>query len=118
MTTDAFEIVLIDDDQLVLTSLKLLLKMMSYNVTAFTEPSRALQYLRTKRPDSVVIICDQRMPPMTGVEFFHALPDSLHSRFILPSGAPGSGPIPPVPTLIKPAEPDDIRTMVESMRGA
>lgn len=59
-------LLLLDDEERILRSLKMLFRM-DYNVTCSTQGSQALEILR--RENIHVVVSDQRMPSMTGVEF-------------------------------------------------
>lgn len=66
-------LLLLDDEERILRSLKMLFRL-DYNVTCCTQGSQALEILR--RENIHVVVTDQRMPSMTGVEFLkraHAL---------------------------------------------
>ncbi len=67
-------ILVVDDQPEVLRSIERLLKP-EWNVSTAAGGAEALEWLRTGDP--AVILCDQRMPAMTGVEF---LERSLESR--------------------------------------
>lgn len=58
-------VLFVDDEERILRSLKMLF-MMKYDVKTTTDGSRALAYLRANHVD--VLVSDQRMPEMTGVE--------------------------------------------------
>lgn len=59
-------LLLLDDEERILRSLKMLFRL-DYNVTCCTQGSQALEILR--RENIHVVVSDQRMPSMTGVEF-------------------------------------------------
>jgi len=65
MTTN--KIMLVDDEEFVLTCLKRSLAREGYELMTFTMAEQALEYLETKKVD--VIISDHRMPGMTGIDF-------------------------------------------------
>lgn len=80
-----YSILLVDDDEYVLKSLVRLLKQESYAISQFQNPREALIQCNTRSFD--LIISDQRMPGISGTEFFtevaKVLPDA---RRILISG--------------------------------
>ncbi len=61
-------ILVVDDDELVSEYLIALLEAESYNVIALNEPVAALQYFKEHPDDFDLIITDQVMPELTGVE--------------------------------------------------
>ena len=58
-------VICVDDEQRILNSLKMLLKR-NFNVLVTTDGNEAIQLL--KKEKAHVIICDQRMPKITGIE--------------------------------------------------
>ena len=62
-------LLLVDDEQNILSALKRLLRRDGYQIITATSAADALQRLVEHEVD--VIISDQRMPGMTGVEFLH-----------------------------------------------
>ena len=63
-----YQILVVDDDELVSEYLIALLEAESYNVIALNEPVAALQYFKQHPDDFDLIITDQIMPELTGVE--------------------------------------------------
>lgn len=63
----AAEILVVDDEPVVLTALKVTLEREGFHVVACTSPLKALAVLRER--DFGVIISDQRMPEMMGLDF-------------------------------------------------
>ncbi len=61
------KIMLVDDEEFVLTSLKRTLRREGYELVAFSRAEDGLEYLADDEVD--VIISDHRMPAMTGLEF-------------------------------------------------
>lgn len=61
-------ILVVDDDELVSEYLGALLEAESYNVVVLNEPRAALKYFEEHPDDFDLIITDQVMPGLTGVE--------------------------------------------------
>src|SRR5574344_1106069 len=62
------KILILDDDKIVTTALKTLLKIEGFSgVVFFNSPNEALEYLNGEKPD--LIISDFMMPEMNGFEF-------------------------------------------------
>jgi response regulator RpfG family c-di-GMP phosphodiesterase len=72
----SYRILVVDDEEIVLVALQETLRREHYNVVAFSDPAKALAEL--KKGDFAVIISDQRMPGMTGLELL------AHARQIQP----------------------------------
>lgn len=65
------KIVIVDDDSIVLSTLKMLLELEGFSdVSYFDNPVNALDFLRTKPAD--LILSDFMMPQMNGIEFLSA----------------------------------------------
>jgi diguanylate cyclase (GGDEF)-like protein/PAS domain S-box-containing protein len=62
-------LLLVDDEDNILSALKRLLRRDGYNIVTATSAAEGLQRLTEREVD--VIVSDQRMPGMTGVEFLH-----------------------------------------------
>ncbi len=78
-------ILLIDDESSVLFALKLLLGALGYSVSDFTDPEAALCSLKDN-PSIQLILCDLRMPKMTGLHVLEqATAQFPHVPFILMS---------------------------------
>ena len=76
-------IVFVDDEPLLCRALTLTLKQLGRAVLTFTDPREAVAHLATsERP--AVVICDYRMPGLTGLEVLALLPTGI--PFILISG--------------------------------
>lgn len=77
--TSIFKILIVDDEQNVLNSLRRLLIREKYEVFCAESASEGLKILRTNQIH--VIICDRMMPEMDGIEFFEKAsgisPDSM-----------------------------------------
>ena len=62
------KIVVVDDEKMVTSAFKTLLKVEGFNDAAFfNNPKEAVEYLKTETPD--IIISDFMMPEMNGLEF-------------------------------------------------
>ncbi|MDL2354583.1 MAG: EAL domain-containing protein [Pseudomonadota bacterium] len=76
---DAPAILVLDDDALILDYLQLVLGGEGYTVYATADPLRAFELLACH--ETAVLLCDQRMPAMTGIEFVsrvrHMYPDTV-----------------------------------------
>ncbi len=59
-------LVIIDDEEEILSSIKRALMRMDVNIESFTSPRLALTYIESHKPD--LVISDQRMPDMNGIE--------------------------------------------------
>lgn len=66
-------ILVVDDDELVSEYLGALLEAESYDVTVLNEPVAALEYFHDHVDDFDLIITDQVMPGLTGVEIAQAM---------------------------------------------
>jgi response regulator RpfG family c-di-GMP phosphodiesterase len=75
-TADLSTILIVDDEPVVLTALKFTLEREGFHVVACTSPLKALAILQER--DFAVIISDQRMPEMMGLDFL------IESRRIRP----------------------------------
>ena len=76
-------ILIVDDELAVVQALTRLLEIEGYHVVGTTDPKEALEVLRQNTPS--IIISDQRMPHMTGVELLlkaHSLSSST-IRFLM-----------------------------------
>lgn len=79
------KLLLVDDEPSILAALRRLLRPDGYQISAETDPRTALARLEQEEYD--LIISDQRMPEMTGVEFLrHAKELRPHSMRIVLSG--------------------------------
>lgn len=63
------KILLLDDDEIILLAIKETLGREEYEISTFSKASEALEALRADT--YAVIVSDQRMPEMTGLEFLH-----------------------------------------------
>ena len=63
-------IVIVDDEEMVLTSLSSFLNLETeYKVESFTNPEKALEYVKTSEVD--IVLSDYLMPEMDGISFLH-----------------------------------------------
>lgn len=60
-------IMIVDDEEYVINSLKRALRKEGYRIWGFRDARQALEFLKEQEVD--LIISDQRMPGMTGIEF-------------------------------------------------
>lgn len=72
-TTAERTLLLVDDEENILSSLRRLLRRDGYTILTATSARQGLELLAANRVD--VIVSDQRMPAMTGVEFLHKAKD-------------------------------------------
>lgn len=81
----AHSILIVDDDDYVLKSLRRLLHRENYDISCFNDPAQALAHCTTRHFD--LVLSDQRMPGMLGTELFSKLKDLYPtSKRILISG--------------------------------
>ncbi len=66
-------ILVVDDDELVSEYLGALLEAESYNVMVLNEPAAALEYFKEHPDDFDLIVTDQVMPGLTGVEIAQSI---------------------------------------------
>lgn len=60
-------VMIVDDEDMVITSVRAFLQLETdYNITGFTAPDKAAEYLRTNPVD--VVVSDYLMPKMTGLQ--------------------------------------------------
>ena len=67
------QILVVDDDELVSEYLGALLEAESYDVVVLNEPVAALNYFKEHPDDFDLVITDQVMPGLTGVEISQAI---------------------------------------------
>jgi DNA-binding NtrC family response regulator len=68
MTDSKASIVLVDDEEMVITSLRALLQLETgHDIHCFTEPMEAAKFLESNRAD--VCVSDYLMPGMNGIQF-------------------------------------------------
>lgn len=78
-------ILCLDDDEIILVALRETIEPEGYEVIAANTPAEALELIKEK--EFAVIMSDQRMPEMTGLEFFnHVKEIQPHSSRILITG--------------------------------
>ena len=66
-------LVVVDDEQAIVTYLERLLTWLGYRVTSFTDSRRALEYLGREGDAPDLLITDQTMPGLTGLELATAV---------------------------------------------
>jgi PAS domain S-box-containing protein len=71
--TGAERILLVDDDENLLFSVTLMLKKMGYNVTSQNDPIKALELFRTDPHSFDLVITDQAMPNLNGLQLAEEL---------------------------------------------
>jgi DNA-binding NtrC family response regulator len=72
--TDSAVIVLVDDEEMVVTSIKSFLTLETdYTVKGFTAPAAALEYIGANRVD--VVVSDYLMPEIDGITFLSKVKD-------------------------------------------
>jgi CheY-like chemotaxis protein len=109
-------IVFVDDEPLLCRALTLTLKRLGRSVLTFTDPREAVAHLATsERP--AVVICDYRMPELTGLEVLARMPPGI--PFILISGDLAVGESEQLSRvtafLAKPFKPDQLLAAVEPL---
>lgn len=67
--SDAYTILLLDDEFDIVTVFKRGLENQGFNVVAFAEPLLALEHFQSKSKQCALVISDIRMPEMNGYEF-------------------------------------------------
>ena len=73
MGSPRHHILVVDDDELVSEYLGALLEAESYNVMVLNEPAAALEYFKEHPDDFDLIVTDQVMPGLTGVEIAQSM---------------------------------------------
>jgi DNA-binding NtrC family response regulator len=61
-------IVVIDDDNDIVSLFKEALEMSGYSVTAFTDPIKAFNYIKLKPKEYELVLSDYKMPSINGLE--------------------------------------------------
>ncbi|MEY3018706.1 MAG: hypothetical protein RL336_1841, partial [Pseudomonadota bacterium] len=64
-------VVVVDDEESIVSSLRRVLSRQQYRVEGFTDPRKAIEFIRAERPH--VVISDMRMPDMSGQDFLEAV---------------------------------------------
>lgn len=84
------DLVLVDDDELVHLFVGRRLRRTALELEAFTDPERALEWLRAHRPR--LLMLDHRMPVLSGLELLDALggPALAAQRTLLCTAASGA----------------------------
>ncbi|RLC48055.1 MAG: hypothetical protein DRH57_02910 [Candidatus Cloacimonadota bacterium] len=81
------QLIVIDDDEFVLTVVTAILKR-EFDVFAFSTPSEALDFLEQHADKIDIVISDQKMPSMSGVELLAKVKDKYsHISRVILSGA-------------------------------
>jgi|GEM_PF-2970513 len=80
----------IDDEPEICNILDYLLKREGHEVTTFESPLRALEHIKSESPE--VLICDFKMPAMSGLEFYLKIKNSWSGHFIMLTGEPNADP--------------------------
>ncbi len=81
----------IDDEPEICTILEYLLKRDGYHVTAFDGPFHALEIIKQSPPE--ILICDFKMPLMSGLEFFLKIKNTWSGHFIMLTGELSADPL-------------------------
>ena len=76
--TPAMHILIVEDEEVMLTSLEFRLKRQGYTVAVARDGREAIEAL--SGPPVSLIVCDVVMPNMNGLEFVEYLRNELHSR--------------------------------------
>ncbi|MBL8924502.1 MAG: response regulator [Myxococcaceae bacterium] len=77
-------IIVIDDEPMICRVSSLSLRGLGREVLTFTDPLKALAWLADAPEAPCVVVCDYRMPGLTGLEVLERLPQSV--PFVLMSG--------------------------------
>lgn len=80
----------IDDEPEICNILDYLLKREGHEVITFESPLRALDMLKTQAPQ--ILVCDFKMPVMSGLDFYLKIKDSWKGHFIMLTGEPSADP--------------------------
>jgi CheY-like chemotaxis protein len=72
-TLGSGRVLLVDDEELVVTGLKELLESVGYTVSAFLDPEAALEAFKNSPQGFDILLTDQSMPKMTGLELVAAI---------------------------------------------
>ncbi len=80
---EKYRVWVIDDDHEMRDSLTELLQSGGFDVQALSRADGVLEKLRLQSPD--VVLCDVRMPGMSGIELLHALKDETDVPLVLMS---------------------------------
>ena len=117
-------VILIDDEKSVLHALKLLLEALGYTVREFSDPESAITYV-SDSPEADVILCDLRMPKLTGLEVLaKCKAANPELPFVLMSGHAGDDEIETATRLgafgflAKPFTPDQLAEVVARLEDA
>jgi len=108
------DVVYIDDEPALCRIFQRLLTRAGVEVRTFTDPLEGLQYVNANPPK--VVLCDQRMPAMSGTALFEAL--EVDVQFVLISGDPSAADTAPpgvTSVLPKPVMPEALIETVKSL---
>jgi CheY-like chemotaxis protein len=106
---DRVRLLFIDDDELVLAALRRVFAREPYETFFANNARLGLQIVAQKRVD--VVVCDHRMPGMTGVEFFEELNQKHRNVLrVMLSGVGAPPPPPPQKPDSPPPAPLDLAT--------
>lgn len=77
-------IIVIDDEPMICRVSSLSLRRLGREIVTFTDPQQALEWIAAAPESPCVVVCDYRMPRLTGLEVLERLPPSV--PFVLMSG--------------------------------
>lgn len=81
----------IDDEPEICNILEYLLKREGHDVTTFDGPINALEMISNDPPE--VLVCDFKMPLMSGLEFYLKIKNTWSGDFIMLTGEPSADPL-------------------------
>lgn len=109
---DRIRVLLVDDDDLLRSTVKSVLTLSGYEVRAAPTAEFALEILEEVDPD--MILTDNTMPGMSGAEMLKKLPPKYLARTTIWSGATLDAAFLPVPVRYKPLSKEELLEVVES----
>lgn len=107
------DVVYIDDEPALCRIFQRLLSRAGIEVRTFTDPHEGLRFVNEQPPK--LLLCDQRMPTMSGTALFEAL--EVDVLFVLISGDPATADSAPkgvTAVLPKPVSPE---TLIETVKN-